>query len=68
VSHHSSRAHRALTKFRHQTRFLASALASFHVLPWGLISSNSCPCFRVNSRRHDVRPFLLCAGFSNRLV
>ena len=39
VSHHSSREHRALTKFCHLTRFLASTLTSFHVLPWCLISS-----------------------------
>ena len=39
VSRHSSREHRALTKFRHLTRLLASTLTSFHVLPWCLISS-----------------------------
>jgi len=39
VSHHSPREHRALTKFRHLTRFLANTLTSFHVLPWSLISS-----------------------------
>jgi hypothetical protein len=39
VSRHSSREHRALTKFRHLTRFLASTLTSFHVLPWSLIST-----------------------------
>jgi hypothetical protein len=33
VSHYSSREHRALTKFRHLTRFLASTLTPFHVLP-----------------------------------
>ena len=38
ISHHSAREHRALTKLRHQTRFLASTLTSFHVLPWCLIS------------------------------
>jgi hypothetical protein len=39
VSHNSSREHRAFTKIRHLTRFLASTLTSFHVLPWSLISS-----------------------------
>ena len=39
ISHHYSREHSALTKFRHLTRFLASTLTSFHVLPWCLISS-----------------------------
>jgi hypothetical protein len=39
VSHNSSREHRALIKFRHLTRFLASTLTSFRVLPWSLISS-----------------------------
>ena len=39
VSHHSSREHRVLTKFCHVTRFLASTLTSFYVLPWCLISS-----------------------------
>ena len=39
VSHHSSREHRDLTKFRHLTRFLASTLTSFHVLPRCQISS-----------------------------
>jgi len=39
VSHHSSREHMVLTKFRHLTRLLASTLTSFHVLPWCLISS-----------------------------
>ena len=39
ISRHSSREHRALTKFRHPTRFLVSALTSFHVLPCCLISS-----------------------------
>ena len=39
VSHNSSREHRALTKFRHLTRFLASTLTSFHVLPSCIISS-----------------------------
>jgi hypothetical protein len=38
ISHHSSREHWALTKFRHLTRLLASSLTSFHVLPWCLIS------------------------------
>jgi len=38
ISRHSSREHRALTKFRHLTRFLARSLISFHVLPC-LISS-----------------------------
>jgi hypothetical protein len=48
VSQHSSREHRALTKFLHLTRFLASTLTSFHVLPWSLISSKIV-------LRHDVR-------------
>jgi len=39
VSRHSSREHRALTKFRHLTRLLVSTLTSFRVLPWCLISS-----------------------------
>jgi len=38
VSHHSSREHRALTKFCCLTWFLVSTLTSFHVLPWCLIS------------------------------
>jgi hypothetical protein len=39
MSHHFSKEHKALTKFRHLTRFMARALTSFHVLPWSLISS-----------------------------
>jgi hypothetical protein len=39
VSQNSSQEHRALTKFLHLTRFLASTLTSFHALPWSLISS-----------------------------
>jgi hypothetical protein len=31
MAHHSSGEHRALTKFPHLTRFLASTLTSFHV-------------------------------------
>jgi len=75
VSHHSSREHRAVTKFRHLTRFLASTLTSFHVLLWCLISSrivlrclyvpasNSCPCFQTKGRRHGVHPVILSESF-----
>ena len=58
VSHHSSREHRALTKFLHLTRFLASTLTSFHVLPWCLISSRIV-------LRHVVRG-LIPWGFHSR--
>ena len=46
VSHHSSWEHRALTKFRHLTRFLVSTLTSFHVfaLMSNLFEGCSAPC------------------------
>jgi hypothetical protein len=56
VSHHSSREHKTLTKFRHLTRFLASTLASFHVLPWSLISSKIVLRHVVRGLPRDLVP------------
>jgi hypothetical protein len=57
MSHHSSREHRALTKFRHLTRFLASTLmSSFHVLPWSLISSKIVLRHVVRGLPRDLVP------------
>jgi hypothetical protein len=57
VPHHSSGEHRALTKFRHLTRFLASTLTSFHVLPWSLISSKIVLHHVVRGLPRDLVPW-----------
>jgi hypothetical protein len=57
VSHHSSREHRALTKFRHLTRFLASALTSFHVLPWNILSSRIVLRHVIRGLPRDLVPW-----------
>jgi hypothetical protein len=57
VSHHSSREHRVLTKFRHLTRFLASALISFHVLLWSLISSRIVLRHAIRGLPRDLVPW-----------
>jgi len=56
ISYHSSREHTALTNFRHLTRFLASALTSFHVLPWCLISSRIVLRHVVRGLPQDLVP------------
>jgi len=56
ISRHSSREHRAFTKFRHLTRLLASTLTSFHVLPWCLISSKIVLCHVVRGLQLDLVP------------
>jgi len=56
ISRHSSREHKALTKFRHLTRFLASALTSFHVLPCCLISSRIVLRHVVRGLSRDLVP------------
>ena len=55
--HHPSREHRALTKFRHLTRLLASTLTSLHVLPWCLISSKMVLCHVVQGLLWDLVPW-----------
>jgi hypothetical protein len=62
VSLHSLREHRAVTKFRHLTQFLASNLTSFHVLPWCLISSRIVLRHVVWGRPRDLDPW----GFHSR--
>ena len=57
ISRHSSREHRALTKFCHLTRFLASALTSVHVLPCCLISSRIVLCHVVRGLPQDLFPW-----------
>ena len=57
VSRHSSREHRALTKFRHLTRLLTSTLTSFHVLPWCLISSKIVLRHVVRGLPRDLVPW-----------
>jgi len=57
VSRHSSREHRALPKFRHLTRLLASTLISFHVLPWCLISSKIVLRHVVRGLPRDLVPW-----------
>ena len=55
--YYSSREHRALTKFRHLTRLLASTLTSFHVLPWCLISSKIVLRHVVRGLPRDLVPW-----------
>jgi len=57
ISRHSSMEHRALTKFRSLTRFRASALISFHVLPCCLISSRIVLRHVVRGVPRDLVPW-----------
>jgi len=65
LSRHSSREHRALTKFLHLTRLLASTLTSFYILPWCLISSKIVLLHVVRCLPQDLVPwgFHSKAGF-----